>query len=65
MTHQKEEYMNAYKIKYEDGHFEIVIAKNSLEVIKKYDLATKEHINPRLIQLEGEQKAIAMDNYLG
>lgn len=52
--------MNAYKIKYENGEVEVVIAKNSLEVIKKYDLATKEHINTRIIELEGEQKAIAL-----
>lgn len=52
--------MNAYKIKYENGEVEVVIAKDSLEVIKKYDLATKEHINTRIIELEGEQKAIAL-----
>lgn len=54
--------MNAYKIKYSDGTYKIVLAKNSLEVIKKYDLATREHINTRVIQLEGEQKAIALSN---
>jgi hypothetical protein len=55
--------MNAYKIKYSDGTIEVVIAKNPLEVIKKYDLATKEHINTRIFQLEGEQKAIALNNW--
>jgi len=55
--------MNAYKIKYANGEIEVVIAKNSLEVIKKYDLATKEHINTRIIQLEGEQKAIAISEW--
>lgn len=55
--------MNVYKIKYQDGTYEIVIAKNALEVIRKYDLATKEHINTRIIQLEGEQKAIALSNF--
>lgn len=63
MTHGKRGNMNAYKIKYEDGTYEVVIAKNSLEVIKKYDLATKEHINTRIIELEGEQKAIAIANW--
>ena len=54
--------MNAYKIKYINGDYKIVIAKTALEVIKEYDLATKENINTRLIQLEGEQKAIAFSN---
>ena len=56
--------MNAYKIKYQDGSCKVVIAKSSLEVIKRYDLATKEHINTRVFQLEGEQKAIALSNNL-
>lgn len=38
------------------------LAKNSLEVIKKYDLATREHINTRVIELFGEQEAIAFAN---
>lgn len=54
--------MKAYKIKYSDDTFKIVIAKNSLEVIRKYDLATKEHINTRVIELSGEQEAIAFSN---
>ena len=54
--------MNVYKIKYRDESYKIVLANSSLEVIKKYDLATREHINTRIIQLEGEQKAIALSN---
>lgn len=54
--------MNAYKIKYPNGDYKIVTAKTALEVIKKYDLATRENINTRVIQLEGEQKAIALSN---
>lgn len=54
--------MKAYKIKYQNGTFKIVIAKSSLEVIKKYDLATREHINTRVIELTGEQEAIAFSN---
>ena len=34
--------MKYYKIKYADGNFKIVKGKNSLEVIKKYDLCTRE-----------------------
>lgn len=54
--------MNYYKIKFADDSFKIVKAKNALEVIKKYDLSTKEHIETRIIQLEGEQLAIAISN---
>lgn len=54
--------MKYYKIKYANEDFKIVKAKNSLEVIKKYDLATKQHINTRIIELEGEQLAIAQSN---
>jgi hypothetical protein len=54
--------MNYYKIKYQSGDFKIVKAKTALEVVKKYDLATRENIETRLIQLEGEQLAIAIAN---
>ena len=33
--------MNYYKIKYLNDSFKIVKARDSLDVIKKYDLATK------------------------
>jgi len=56
--------MKYYKIKYMDGKFKIVKAKNSLEVIKKYDLCTDKHINTRIIELQGEQEAIAISNEL-
>lgn len=54
--------MNYYKLKYENGDFQIVKAKNDLEVIKKYDLANQKHVNTRIIKLEGEQLAIAISN---
>jgi hypothetical protein len=54
--------MNAYKLKFQDGSSKVVFAKDSLSVIKKYDLATRKHVNTRIIQLEGEQKAIAFAN---
>ena len=54
--------MNYYKLKFEDGSFEIVKAKSDLEVVKKYDLATRKHINTRIFRLEGEQLAIAQSN---
>ena len=54
--------MNYYKIKYENGDFKIVKGKTVLEIVKKYDLATKKNINTKLIQLEDEQLAIAINN---
>jgi len=54
--------MNYYKIKYSDNEYQIVKANTVLEVIKEYDLASRKHINTRVIQLEGEQLAIAQSN---
>jgi len=50
--------MKYFKIKQENGTIQIVQAKNSLELIKKYDLATKKHIKTRVIELEGEMSAL-------
>jgi len=54
--------MNYYKIQYPNGSYTIAKATTMLELIKRYDLATEEHINTRIIQLEGEQLAIARSN---
>ena len=54
--------MNYYQLKYEDGTQEIAKAKTTLELIKKYDLATKKHINTSILQLDGEQLVIAISN---
>ena len=43
--------MNKYKIVYKNGKSIIVTANNSLEVIRKYDLASKNNISTKLIQL--------------
>jgi hypothetical protein len=56
--------MKYFRLKFIDGSFKIVSGKNSLEIIKKYDLATREHIHTRVIELEGEQEAIAISNTL-
>mgnify|MGYP001603548046 CR=1 FL=1 len=50
------------KEKRKDGTFKIVLADNTLSVIKMYDLCTKEHTETRIIELEGEQEAIAISN---
>jgi len=54
--------MKYFKIKYVDGNFKIVSGKNTLDIVKRYDLCTREHINTRIIELEGEQLAIAINN---
>ena len=54
--------MKYFRIKYNDGNFKIVRGENSSEIIEKYDLYSKENINTYLVELEGEQLAIAIDN---
>ena len=54
--------MKYYKLKYSNGKIEIVRANNSLEVIKKYDLCTRENCHTKVIELSGEQEAIAVNN---
>ena len=49
--------MNYYKLQYADGSYDIVKAESDLDCIKKHGLTTKEHINTRVIRLEGEQLA--------
>lgn len=53
---------NYYKIKYIDDTFKIVSGTNALEVVQEYNLASIDNIDTRLIQLEGEQLAIAIAN---
>lgn len=45
--------MNYYKLKYPNGNTKIVKGKNSLEIIKKYDLCSSENYNVKIIKLEG------------
>ena len=47
--------MHIYRIEYKDGHSITVEAEKSIEIIKKYDLATKENITTRVIQLEEKE----------
>ena len=54
--------MKHFRLRFEDGSFKIVKGKNSLEVIKRYDLASKKHIHTTIIELTGEQEAIAQSN---
>jgi len=54
--------MKYFKLKFANGSFKIVKGNSSLDVVKKYDLATKKHIDTHLIELQGEQLAIAVSN---
>lgn len=51
--------MKYFKLRYQDGSFEIVKGKNALEIVRRYDLATRKHVDTRIIELQGEQLAIA------
>lgn len=55
--------MNAYKIKYSNGDIKIDIAERDIDIIRKYDLSTRENINTRVYKLEGEQKALAFESF--
>lgn len=55
--------MKAFKLKYANGKTEIVYGENALEIIRRFDLATKKHIETRVFELSGEQLAIAMADY--
>ena len=57
--------MKYFKLKYANGDVEIKQAKNSLELIKKYDLCTREHVSTRIFELSGEQEAIAIEYFQG
>lgn len=49
--------MKYYKLQYEDGTAEVVSAKSDIELIRKYDLATRKHANTKIIQYENDQLA--------
>lgn len=53
--------MKYFKVKYENGDFEYHKAETTLELIQRLDLCTKENIGTRVIELEGEQRGIAID----
>ena len=54
--------IKAFKLKYEDGKIDIVYGTSSLEIIRRYDLASRKHVNTRIFELSGEQEAIALAN---
>ena len=54
--------MRYFKLKFEDGSFKIVKGLTTLDIIKRYDLASKKHLNTYISELQGEQRAIAISN---
>lgn len=40
-----------YRIEYPRGTFKMVVGKNALDIVRRYDLATKANIGARLIEL--------------
>lgn len=54
--------MKYFKLKYGDGTMEIKKAKSALDLIRDNELYTKSHVNTRIIELSGEQLAIAISN---
>lgn len=55
--------LHAFKIRYKNGDYEIVAANSSLEVIRKYDLATAKHMKTRVERLTGIQEQIALEQW--
>ncbi len=51
-TKNKEKTMKTYRINYANGLEDIVRAENALELVKRYDLATKENIKTKVTELE-------------
>ena len=49
--------MKYYKLIYSNGTQEVVTAKSDLELIRNYDLASKQHIDTKIIQYEYDQLA--------
>lgn len=55
--------MQYFKLSYEDGTSEVVRAESDLDCIKRFNLATREHVNTRIMRLQGEEEAIAIANF--
>lgn len=53
--------MKYYKIQYRSGDFVYAKGESALEIIKRFDLCTRENAGNRLIELSGEQAGIAKD----
>ena len=54
--------MKAYRLIYKDGSSKTVLGNSILDIIKKYDLCTKENLHTSITELSGEQEAIALSN---
>ena len=54
--------MKYFRLEYKNGTIEIAKAENALALIKERDLCTKDHISTRIIELQGEQLAVAISS---
>ena len=54
--------MKYFRLKYADGRIETASAVSALALIKERALYTREHVSTRIIELSGEQEAIARSN---
>lgn len=53
--------MKYYRLEYEDGTKEFVKAESDLALVRAYDLASKKHINTKVIQYEEDSLSFATD----
>lgn len=50
--------MKSYKIEFKDGRVFIDSASRVIDIVRKYDLATKENIGTRVSEIETEESEI-------
>ena len=54
--------MKYFRVRYADERWEILKAESAIDLIRQYDFCTREHVNTRITELNGEQGAIARAN---
>lgn len=46
--------MKYYRLEYKNGHKQVVKAKSDLELVRNYDLTSRENVHTRIVQLEND-----------
>jgi len=54
--------MKYFRLRFKDETIKIVSGASAYEIIKRYDLTNRANIGTRIIELSGEQEAIAISN---